>query len=464
LLVFVSACVSFAQGGYNDGRVLIQGFMWESSVDGKPAPAWSDYEVHWKNRWYDEVKNKAGELADAKFDVIWLPPPSNGEGAGYHPHALYNFNNNYGDEASQKAALKALLEKGIEPIADVVINHRTGTRDWSTFTNPTWPANFICADDEFWWADDDSRSSNDRATQTANDRGGPDYTGSDFTRWNGSRDLDHSNPEVRKEVKKYLKALQKLGYRGWRYDLVKGYAPSFTAEYDFDSQPTFAVGEFMDGNAQKVSDWIDGTKQIGQADPALKACPAFDFPGFYLLRDLINNEKYSFLPALHLKDGSDDALIALNKDKAVTFTENHDTGFPQKQFDSFGNNAKLMQAYAYILTHPGIPCVYWKHYFDWNRGDEIKKLIKARKYAGVHSGSYIKSEVHGNNYVAIVGDQPGESSTLIVKIGPGTGFSPDSAVWDLETYGNGYAVWVRKSKKAETKAAVDKPKDAFPVP
>jgi len=293
---------------------------------------------------------------------------------------------------------------------------------------------------------------------------GHDYTGSDFPRWNGSRDLDHANPEVRKEIKKFLKTLQKLGYRGWRHDMVKGYAPAFTAEYDYDSQPTFAVGEFQDGSAQKVSDWIDGTKNIGQPDPALKACPAFDYPGFYLLRDLINNEKYSSLPALHFKDGNQDALIALNKDKAVTFLENHDTGFPQKQFDSFANNAKLMQGYAYILTHPGIPCVYWKHYFDWKRGDDIKKLIKARKYAGVHSGSYIKSEVHGNNYVAIIGDQPGDSSTLIVKIGPGTDFNPDGAVWNLETFGDGYAVWVRKTKKASVKGAVDKSKAAIPMP
>ena len=80
-----------------------------------------------------------------------------------------------------------------------------------------------------------------------------------------------------------------------------------------------------------------------------------------------------------------------------------------------------MQAYAYLLTHPGMPCVYWKHYFEWNRGDEINALIKARKYAGIHSGSYIKSEGHE-------GDQSQESNTLIVKIGPGFGFNVDANV------------------------------------
>jgi len=41
----------------------------------------------------------------------------------------------------------------------------------------------------------------------------------------------------------------------------------------------------------------------------------------------------------------------------------------------------FLQGYAYILTHPGIPCIYWEHYFDWNHGDPIKRLVKARKYA-----------------------------------------------------------------------------------
>ena len=50
------------------------------------------------------------------------------------------------------------------------------------------------------------------------------------------------------------------------------------------------------------------------------------------------------------------------KQRAVTFVENHDTGYrtnedgsPQQghSFDSFQNNWEVEQAYAYILTHPG---------------------------------------------------------------------------------------------------------------
>jgi len=53
-----------------------------------------------------------------------------------------------------------------------------------------------------------------------------------------------------------------------------------------------------------------------------------------------------------------------------------------------------MQGYAFILTHPGVPCVYWKHYFEWNRGNEIKALVKARKtgrFFGLHRRNYVSS-------------------------------------------------------------------------
>jgi alpha-amylase len=29
--------------------------------------------------------------------------------------------------------------------------------------------------------------------------------------------------------------------------------------------------------------------------------------------------------------------------------------------DTLQNNWEVEQGYAYLLTHPGVPCVYWKH-------------------------------------------------------------------------------------------------------
>ncbi len=465
----LAAGSAFGQGGYNDDRVMIQGFMWESHQQGEQTGEGGlDYTVDWTEKWYEHVNSKACEMADAKFDLIWLPPPSQGEGAGYHPQQYHNFDNNYGTLQQHETLIQTLRAKGIEPIADLVVNHRNGTGGWATFDDPAWPAKYICKTDEFWHKDiseptfsDGDRKIRKDAEKDPTKMGGEDYKGSNYPDWGGARDLDHDNPNLRAGIKTYLQKLTAFGYRGWRYDMVKGLDPKYIAEYNYASKPTFAVGEYWDSNPNVLTGWIDQTKHKGQPDPALRACSAFDFATQERLKDMICNGKFADLRAISHKDGQLDGLIAVNRDKAVTFLENHDTGFPQKKFDSFPNDAKLMQAYAYILTHPGLPCVFWKHYFEWKRGDQIKALIRARKYAGVNSGSYIKTEVHDGVYVAIVGDKPHESSTLIVKIGPGLNFKPQQSIWALETSGDDYAVWVRKSKKQEVKDKVDAPKPAI---
>jgi alpha-amylase len=279
-VLLICSARSFAQGGYNDDRVMIQGFIRESSIDGVDVDVEGQkVTAHNKGKWYKLVADHAKELADAEFDLIWLPPPSDcADDPGYIPRRLYVFDNNYGSADDQKQCLKALLKAGVEPVADVVINHRAGTTGWADFTEPTWPSTFICSDDEFWDQPAGSLNAVDQQVKAANQRGNADFTFSDYNSVNYARDLDHSNADFRKAVKEYLQKLQGLGYRGWRYDLAKGYDANRIAEYDFGSDPTFAVGEYMDNRPNLVSSWIDGTKLQGQPDPAKRACSAFDFP------------------------------------------------------------------------------------------------------------------------------------------------------------------------------------------
>jgi alpha-amylase len=118
------------------------------------------------------------------------------------------------------------------------------------------------------------------------------------------------------------------------------------------------------------------------------------------------------------------------KQRAVTFLENHDTGYrtqddgmpqPSQQFDSFANNWEVGQGYAYILTHPGVPCVYWKHYFEWGHDlhNKIRALINARKVAGVNAGSALTTQDNARRkgvYAAMV---QGKKGALYVRIGGG---------------------------------------------
>ena len=146
------------------------------------------------------------------------------------------------------------------------------------------------------------------------------------------------------------------------------------------------------------------------------------------------------------------------KNKAVTFLENHDTGYrtnedgsPQEHHmsDNFANNWEVEQAYAYILTHPGVPSVYWKHYFDWGNDlrQRIKALINARKVAGVNAGSVVHLQHNARAkgvYAALVVGLPGE---LYVRIGGSdVDWQPHYSNYrDYREYahGAGWTVWVK---------------------
>ena len=59
-----------------------------------------------------------------------------------------------------------------------------------------------------------------------------------------------------------------------------------------------------------------------------------------------------------LKNQHELGMVGRDKHCAVTFVDNHDT--IKNGFTQYG---EMMAAYAYILTHPGFPCIFWKALF-----------------------------------------------------------------------------------------------------
>ena len=44
-------------------------------------------------------------------------------------------------------------------------------------------------------------------------------------------DLDHMNEDLRRSLVDWLNYMREyLGFQGWRFDFVRGYAPKYTAE------------------------------------------------------------------------------------------------------------------------------------------------------------------------------------------------------------------------------------------
>ncbi|MFD0861535.1 starch-binding protein [Sungkyunkwania multivorans] len=382
----------------NDDRVLLQGFYWEAAANNP-------------GDWYNIVNAMSTEISNMGIDMIWLPPPSDaGSLEGYLPRELNNFSNSYGNLQEHTAMLSALNSKGIEPIADIVINHRVGNTNWVDFMNPQWGTNSITNNDEVW-------------SQPEYSNVFPRGNGDTGTPYEAARDIDHTQTYVRQSIKDFLNNLKAIGYKGWRYDFVHGFDTSYFTEYNNATSPTYSVGENYNSNKQVVQDWIDAT-----------GSNAFDFPTYFTLKASIRDNNYSYLAT----NGQASGGIGWDPRNYTTFVENHDTpryDTPNNVLN--GNN--VGQTYAYLLTHPGVPCIYWPHLFDWGNGvkQQIVDLIGVRKAAGIHSQSALEIVTAENGrYAAIVS---GDNHRIAVKMGPDN-WSPQGN-WQLVASGNNYAVW-----------------------
>ena len=359
LLIAGSSQKVHAQGWpENYGGVMLQGFFWDSYS----ASQWS------------KLEGQADDLAQT-FSLVWIPQSGNcgGQSMGYDDlYWFTNYNSSFGTEQSLRSMIKAFRDRGIGTIADVVINHRKSLTSWTDFPAEvyngvtyqlTWQD--ICADDE--------------AARNGHQCGPNKDTGEG---WDGMRDLDHISTNVQNNVKAYLDfLLHDLGYAGFRYDMVKGYAAEYTRMYNTSSKPMFSVGEYWDGTS-RIRNWIDGTAQDGTPTSA-----AFDFQFRYTVRNAANNGDWR---RLSQQNDGNWPLVSSSYEQgrysrwAVTFVENHDT---ERRAGSEQDPLKkdTLAANAYLLAMPGTPCVFLKHWLAYQ--PEIKNMVEARRTAGIHNMS-----------------------------------------------------------------------------
>jgi alpha-amylase len=432
VLLLVTVALAAAQAGFDDDRVMLQGFYWESYRHGHPQkfPSFGD------KRWYAIVRDSAPAIHEARFDLVWLPPPSfaGDVSAGYNPKEYFRLDNSYGAFAEHRAMLEALLRHGIEPVADVVINHRDGVNGWADFKNPDWGTWAICETDEAF-----QNPASGITTTPAAERGRCEERPTEYTRHGGStlqyasfRDIAHTDQRVRRDIVRYLRQLRSAGYRGWRYDMVHGYHARWIALYNRLTTPTFSVGEYDWGAHNEQRGWVWNTAVNGTAAGAERlrsASSVFDFTTTFTLeqiRDGRYHALYGFGNGIGLVADTTDALPW--KHRAVTFVQNHDLGYrtnedgsPQlgHEADKFANGWQVEQAYAHVLTHPGVPTVFWKHYFDFGTDlrNKLRALVNARKVAGVHAGSEVHLQDNARARGVYAARVAGRHGDLYVRIG-----------------------------------------------
>jgi len=399
---------------YND--VMMQAFWWDS---------YSDSKINTYNSFYDFTKDKIVALSNAHIDAIWLPPPSEGEGMGYHPRKLFDFNSEHGSKEQLESLITFMKSRQMHAMADIVINHRIGTATWTDFTEPSWSCESICIDDEGY--------TNPEAFGTK-----PCGDFDEGESWGGARDLNHKSLEVQNGIKDYFNRLKALGFDSWRYDFVKGYPAKYVGEYNQSTSYYISVGEYWDGNITALKSWIDNTK-FTTTDILTEESAAFDFVLKYKLHDAIVNKNYTLLE-------SNNSLASLDGygDKSITFLDNHDTGcINRTDCDNlFSKNiSELTKGYVYILTHPGIPMIWGYHYFFTDSSGSLRKdideLILIRKENGINATSSVQVIETKNGttgyYLAEIGNK------LLVKIGDGS-YTP-SATWKPLKSGSGYGIW-----------------------
>jgi len=257
VFLLASFGLAAAQAGFDDDRVMLQGFYWESYRHGHPQK----FPTFGRKPWYQIVRDKAATIREARFDLIWLPPPSfAGEfSAGYNPKEYFRLDNSYGSFREHRAMLEQLLKNGVEPIADIVINHRDGSTGWADFKNPDWGVWAICETDEAF-----QNQASGIANTPVEQRGRCEERPTEYTRHGGTtyqypdfRDIAHTDRRVRQDIVRYLRQLKSVGYRGWRFDMVHGYHARWIALYNRLTQPTFSVGEYdWDKQSQQRGCWL----------------------------------------------------------------------------------------------------------------------------------------------------------------------------------------------------------------
>ena len=376
----------FAQVPEYSEDIMLQGFYWESQNE----TGWS------------QLANYADEIGEY-FTAIWLPPSASPEGdatvggtnVGYHPRIWNDQNSCWGTESDLKTLIAKLHSNDVKVIADIVINHRGGYTSWATFAPDDFgsygsfqlTAAHICNDDEV--------NTNTSAGKEYGTATGAADTGD---KWDGARDLDHTQEYVQNDIKAYLNWLKgEIGYDGWRYDLVKGYGAQYVGIYNDASEPYISVGEYWDGSYDAVWGWIQNTNYKSMA---------FDFPAKYAL---FNNGLQQVTWSENYETPRPAGLIhhAQSNRYAITFVDNHDTYRDDNKF-----TGDWLQAYAVLLSAPGIPCVFWPHWTACK--DYISQQIEARKVAGINSQSSVLV-THSDGYYECIAE--GSNGNLICRVG-----------------------------------------------
>lgn len=401
----------------------------------------SFYYDSYQNKGYGDTKWKTLQKQAAEigsyFDLVWLPPSAKSEGGtGYHPRQYSNQNSDWGTRVDLVKLIDMFHEAGARVIADVVVNHLGCKSTWCDFFEQDFgcygkfqpSTNWICKSDEINF---DQEAGECYKMATGLDDDGYNGEGN----YASARDLAHQDASVRNMCKAYTRWLKNdVGYDGYRYDYCKGFHMSHVNDYNSAAKNYFSIIEF----------W-SGTDDIwGRIQDANYNTLAFDFQTKYqAISDY--GGKAGMCTGNYSGCKGSGLLGAGHSKYAVTYVDSHDTfQRDDNEFGGKGNSMKTVamrnrvkQANAFILSMPGVPCVFYPHWSYFKK--DIKDMINARHLAGVHSESAVSEETaEAGGYTCKV---QGKNGYLVLQLGNKVTNSYSGYI--KKASGNGYAMWIK---------------------
>ena len=383
--------------------VMLQAFYWDSYKNQSGTDS-----KYGRTKWIDLLKDTAA--INANFDLVWFPPSAKSTGGvGYYHTCLSDQNGDWGTRPKLNELIEALHKGQTKVIGDIVINHRGNKSGWTDFYQDNFgqygtyqlTQSHICSGDEAFTSSNSPVKGS--ATHGAADTGTND---------GGCRDLDHTSEYVQNWAKAYVQwMIDVMQYDGFRYDMTRGYSGKYLSMYNEAANPYLSVSEF----------WMDNVNnQIAHLKETGYNTMIFDFP----LKGVMASAFSTTGSYSNLKNPSNSLRGKGLGKYSVTFIDNHDTF---ERSDNKGGEfirynadladadvkSRILQANAYILMMPGVPCVFWPHWKTCQ--SEINALIAARKLAGIHSESAVLSETTSqNNYEAVI---QGHRGQVMLRLG-----------------------------------------------
>ncbi len=386
--------------------VMMQYFHWYCPEDGSL---------------WNQVAEKASDLAKAGITSLWLPPAYKGTGGGmdvgYGVYDLFDLGEfdqkgsvrtKYGTKDEYVRAIKTAQAAGVRIYADVVFNHKLGAdleeeveatpfntdnrtetvgeyqkiKAWTHFTFPGRKGKYSKLEWHWWHFDAiDYNAFNEGESAVYLLKGKSFDTNVDLEKGNFDYlmgcDLDIENPEVVGELNYWGEwCYDTTNVDGFRFDAVKHVSAEFFQKWiehvrNHAQRDLFAVGEYWSYEVDALHNFIeitDGKVSLFDAPLHYNFHVASQAGDTYDLTKIFDNTLVQQQPAL-----------------AVTLVENHDSQ-PLQSLESIVEAWFKPLAYALILLRAdGYPCIFYgdyygAHYKDNKDGNDYEIWMESHQF------------------------------------------------------------------------------------